>query len=33
METEVRRAEREYGRRLRELDGGFEVCRQCMGVN
>lgn len=26
METEVRRAEREYGRRLRELDGGFEVC-------
>lgn len=25
METEVRRAEREYGRRLRELDGGFEV--------
>lgn len=27
METEVRRAEREYGRRLRELDGGFEVCQ------
>ncbi|WWD22172.1 hypothetical protein CI109_106663 [Kwoniella shandongensis] len=25
METEVRRAEREYGRRLRELDGGFEA--------
>ena len=25
METDVRRAEREYGRRLRELDGGFEV--------
>ncbi|WVR04528.1 hypothetical protein IAU60_001532 [Kwoniella sp. DSM 27419] len=25
METEVRRAEREYGRRLRELDGGFET--------
>lgn len=28
METEVRRAEREYGRRLRELDGGFEVCHR-----
>ena len=26
METDVRRAEREYGKRLRELDGGFEVC-------
>nr|XP_019008637.1 exocyst complex component protein [Kwoniella pini CBS 10737]OCF47418.1 exocyst complex component protein [Kwoniella pini CBS 10737] len=25
METDVRRAEREYGRRLRELDGGFEA--------
>ncbi len=25
MEAEVRRAEREYGRRLRELDGGFEA--------
>ena len=25
MEMDVRRAEREYGRRLRELDGGFEV--------
>ena len=25
MESEVRRAEREYGKRLRELDGGFEV--------
>lgn len=25
MEGEVRRAEREYGKRLRELDGGFEV--------
>ena len=33
MESDVRRAEREYGKRLRELDGGFEVgnlpaCRQ-----
>ena len=25
MESDVRRAEREYGKRLRELDGGFEV--------
>ncbi|ODO08976.1 hypothetical protein I350_02568 [Cryptococcus amylolentus CBS 6273] len=25
METDVRRAEREYGKRLRELDGGFET--------
>ncbi|KGB80239.3 exocyst complex component protein [Cryptococcus deuterogattii R265] len=25
METDVRRAEREYGKRLRELDGGFEA--------
>ncbi|KAK4685100.1 exocyst complex component 5, partial [Tremellales sp. Uapishka_1] len=25
MEMEVRKAEREYGRRLRELDGGFEA--------
>lgn len=31
METEVRRAEREYGRRLRELDGGFEVCPPALG--
>ena len=33
METEVRRAEREYGRRLRELDGGFEVCSAEMGYH
>lgn len=32
METEVRRAEREYGRRLRELDGGFEVRGQLVNV-
>lgn len=25
MESDVRRAHREYGKRLRELDGGFEV--------
>ena len=25
MDSDVRRAEREYGKRLRELDGGFEV--------
>jgi predicted RNase H-like nuclease (RuvC/YqgF family) len=25
MEEDVKMAERDYGRRLRELDGGFEV--------
>lgn len=25
MESDVRRANREYGKRLRELDSGFEV--------